>query len=182
MKDEIAPGFLIAVPQLLDRNFFHSVVFLIEHHEEGAFGVVINRPSEVKVQELLDNLGLKSSTTDAEARVMIGGPVQPDRCLVFHTEGCGPGDSRALTDSIFVSSTPNSLERLYSRPNPHAVWFAGYSGWGPGQLEKEIGEGAWIPASIDESIIFDVDRNTLWDRALRGIGIDPRFLVRGAVS
>ena len=178
MSDSIAPGLLIAVPQLLDDNFHRSVVFLIEHTSEGAFGVVINRPSTITVRELASNLGLEYGG-DPEARVLIGGPVQPERGLVLHTRSDTAADSRSVTGSIFVCSTPASLQRAFSRRAGHALCFAGYSGWGPGQLEREIEEGAWIPAPTDEALIFDDDRQTLWDRALRQQGIDPRFLVRG---
>jgi putative transcriptional regulator len=179
VSDQIAPGLLIAVPQLLDSNFQRTVVFLLEHGEDGAFGVVLNRPSSMKVDELLQSLGLDHARSNPDARVLIGGPVQPECGLILHTEGNHEGDSRAVTPSIFVCSTPASLQRLYTHPSPRALCFAGYSGWGPGQLERELESGSWIPAPADESLIFGTSREGLWERALQQLGIDPRTLVRG---
>lgn len=178
MQEHLAPGFLIAVPQLMDGNFHRSVVFLIEHGEAGAFGLVINRPSEILVRDFLASLDI-SYRGEPDARVLIGGPVQPERGLVLHSEGNTPGDSRQVTGAIYASSTPASLARLFSRENPRVLCFAGYSGWGPGQLEGEIEEGAWIPASPDDELVFDKDRGGLWEKALRGLGIDPASIVPG---
>jgi len=180
MVDALAPGFLIAVPQLLDGNFFRSVVYLIEHSEEGAFGVVINRPSDLMVADLLGSLGLVLPKV-SESRVLIGGPVQPDRCLVLHREGDPTGGSRAITGTLFLASSQASLTRLFSSVDPEALCFAGYSGWGPGQLEKELEEGSWIPGPPNEDAVFHGDRDGLWDRSLRSLGIDPMFLVKGGM-
>src|SRR5262245_36836503 len=122
MADPLAPGLLIAVPQLLDGNFFRSVVYLIEHSGEGAFGVVINRPSDLKVADLLRSVGL-APAAESEDRVLIGGPVQPDRCLILHREGNAEGDSRPVTDSLFLAGTQSSLARVFSGAAPRALCF-----------------------------------------------------------
>jgi putative transcriptional regulator len=178
MADVLAPGFLIAVPQLLDGNFHRTVVFLIEHNAEGAFGVVVNRPSKMNVSELLETLNL-SYRGQPDAKVLVGGPVQPDRGLVLHMEGNSPGDSRAVTESIFMCSSTQALKRLFEQPGRRVLCFAGYSGWGPGQLEREIDEGSWIPAPPDDVLIFDTNREAVWETSLRQLGIDPALLVRG---
>ena len=178
MADSLAPGLLIAVPHLLDPNFHRSVVLLIEHGEQGALGVVVNRPSKLKVGEVLEKLGV-GYEGDPEARVLVGGPVQPESGMVIHAEGNAPGDSRPVTDSIFVGSSLAALGRLFNRQGTRALFLLGHAGWGAGQLEGEIEAGAWIPAPADEALIFGADRPGLWDRALREQGIDPRLLVRG---
>jgi putative transcriptional regulator len=178
MVDSLAPALLIAVPQLLDPNFHHSVVLLIEHSDEGALGVVVNRFSTVKVGEVMENLGFEYGG-DPEVTVLVGGPVQPESGMVIHAEGNEPADSRPVTDSIFVGSTLAALRRLFRGPRSRAIFLLGHAGWGAGQLEGEIEAGAWIPVPVSETLIFDADRPGLWERALREQGIDPRFLVRG---
>src|SRR5206468_3072591 len=112
MGDVLAPGLLIAVPQLLDPNFHRSVVFLLEHNPEGALGVVINRPSNLRLRELFTKLGMAYGG-DAHARVLVGGPVHPESGMVIHAEGNEAGDSHALTGSIFICRSPSSLGRLF---------------------------------------------------------------------
>jgi putative transcriptional regulator len=183
MNDEIAPGFLIAVPQLMDGNFHRTVVFLLEHNAQGAFGLVINRPSQMKVRDLLKTLDIDPGEGDPDARVLVGGPVQPETGLVLHTDKDFGEESRRVTESIFVASTPASLRRLVARGSSRVLCFAGYAGWGPGQLERELNEGSWIIAPADDSLLFAQDRGGLWEKALRKLGIDPRFIVSGgAVS
>ncbi len=178
MAESIAPGFLIATPQLLDDNFDRTVVFMIEHTPEGALGVVINRPSNVKVSDLMTRLGI-AYQGDPDAPVLVGGPLQRDNIIVLHAEGNDPDDSRQLGPSLFVGSSSAALGRLFGNPGTRALCFAGYAGWGPGQVESELDRGSWIPAPPDDGLIFAENREELWERALRGQGIDPRFFVPG---
>jgi len=178
MPDPLAPGLLIAVPQLPDPNFHRSVVFLMEHDENGALGVVVNRPSNLKIGELFQKMGLTYSGS-SEARVLLGGPVQTEGGLVIHAEGNAPEDSRAITESIFVCSNHGALSRLFERPASRALFLLGHAGWGGGQLEREVEAGVWIPAAIDEAIVFDVQRHVVWEMALRSLGIDPATIVSG---
>jgi putative transcriptional regulator len=178
----LAPGLLIAVPQLQDGNFHRSVVFLIEQNADGAFGVVINRPSEIRVPDLFENLGIRF-VGSPDQWVLIGGPVSPERGLVLHRRAEAIEDARPVSDSLSLSVTPGALEKLFTAPEgpgpAGAVCFAGYAGWGPGQLEQEIEEGAWIPAPPDEELIFSPDRDAIWERALRALGIEPSQIVPG---
>jgi putative transcriptional regulator len=179
MPDSLAPGLLIAVPQLPDPNFHRSVVFLMEHDESGALGVVVNRPSNLKIGELFIKLGLTYSGPPS-ARVLLGGPVQTEGGLVIHAEGNNAEDSRAITESIFVCSSHDALSRLFERPAARALFLLGHAGWGEGQLEREVEAGVWIPAAVDDALVFDIERHAVWDLALRGLGIDPATIVSGA--
>ena len=178
MPDSLAPGLLIATPQLLDDNFDHTVIFLIEHTRDGALGVVINRPSNVRVPELLKRIGI-GYRGDPDASVLVGGPLQRDNIIVIHAEGNEPEDSRALGQSIFVGASQVALERVFQRPGARALCFAGYAGWGAGQLDMEVDRGSWIPAPADETLIFSRDREALWGMVLRGQGIDPSLFIPG---
>jgi putative transcriptional regulator len=178
MPDSLAPGLLIAVPQLPDPNFHRSVVFLMEHDESGSLGVVVNRPSNMKIVELFDKLGLPYAGPP-EARVLLGGPVQTEGGLVIHAEGNTAEDSRPITESIFVCSSHAALGRLFERPAARALFLLGHAGWAEGQLEREVEAGVWIPAAVDDALVFDVERHAIWDMALRGLGIDPATIIAG---
>lgn len=178
MPDSLAPGLLIAVPQLPDPNFHRSVVFLIEHDANGALGVVVNRQSNLKIAELFQRLNLAYSGPP-EARVLLGGPVQTEGGLVIHAEGNQAQDSRAITDTIYVCSSHVALSRLFERPQSRALFLLGHAGWSAGQLEHEMEAGAWIHSAVDDALVFDADRFAVWDMALRGLGIDPATIVPG---
>lgn len=178
MTESLAPGFLIATPRILDENFDHTVVFLLEHGDDGTLGLIINRPSDMTVANLLARIGV-GYAGDPNVRVLAGGPVQPDNILVLHREGNAPGDSREISPSLFVGATQAALTRLYGKPESRTLCFAGYAGWGPGQLEAEMARGDWIPVSLDPSLIFEPGRESLWQRLLRELGIDPAVLVAG---
>jgi putative transcriptional regulator len=178
MADQLAPGFLIAVPQLLDPNFARSVVLLMEHNDDGAVGVIINRPSTINLGEVFENAGL-GPCNDPAARVLIGGPVQPDNGMVVHGLGDEAGDSRRLTDAIFVGTNKSCVHRVFDRPGARARFVLGFASWAPGQLEREIEMGSWVAGPPDAALVFDTDRPAVWDRALKQLGIDPLTLVGG---
>src|SRR5712691_1634280 len=172
MADALAPGLLIAVPQLLDPNFHRSVVFLLEHSNEGAFGFVINRPADMRLGELFEKLKL-GPCGDPEAPILVGGPLQPERGMVVHAEGSEAGDSHAVSDSIFVCSSSASLKRLFAKAHPRALFLLGYAGWGPGPLAHELEVGSWIPAPPGDVLIFDMDREAVWEQDIPRWGRDP---------
>src|SRR5262245_45380732 len=114
MPDSLAPGLLIAVPQLPDPNFHRSVVLLLEPDASGALGVVVNRPSNLRIGELFVKMGL-TYAGPPEARVLLGGPVQTEGGLVIHAEGDHAPGSRAITDTIYLCSSHDALSRLFER-------------------------------------------------------------------
>lgn len=178
MANSLAPALLIAVPQLLDPNFHHSVILLIEHSSEGALGVIINRPSPLKMGDLLGKMGI-AYAGDPDARVLFGGPVMPDSGMVIHAEGNESGDSKEITGSIYIGSSPNVPKRIFDKTRPRALFLLGHAGWSAGQLERELEGGAWIPSPVDDALVFNAEKGDVWHAALRALGIDPRLLVRG---
>ena len=183
MGDSLARQFLISVPQLQDANFHHSVVYLVEHGAEGALGLIINRVSKGRLRDLLADNGVAYSGPD-EARVMVGGPVSPGQALLLHGEEDLQDDSTTVGEGLRLSGSMEALKKVYSRAAPRARLYFGYSGWGPGQLEAEIEAGAWILAPPHADLIFDLPPEQVWERALRGLGIDPAVLLapRGSVN
>jgi len=172
----LARQFLVSVPQLQDPNFRHSVIYMVEHGEGGALGLVINRPSNGKIAELLADNQVKYQGP-ADARVMVGGPVRPTQALLLHGEQDLQADSTPVGEGLRLSGSLTALREVYNRPAPRARLYFGYSGWGPGQLEAEMEAGAWIVAPADPAFIFEAPSDEVWERVLRGLGIDPAVLL-----
>jgi putative transcriptional regulator len=184
VNDEKAPSLagqlLIAMPNLADPNFWQSVVLLGVHSDsDGAFGLIVNRPLDVDLRDILSELGQEVVDHELPA-VLAGGPVQPSQgFVVFQREDLQPdNDDITISDSIAVSGNTETLARLtLDETNTRYFLLLGYAGWYPGQLEREIEENSWVVAPLDSDILFDVPPHDRWAAALRSIGIDPGTLV-----
>ncbi|WMS85888.1 YqgE/AlgH family protein [Pleionea litopenaei] len=165
--------FLIAMPNLDDPNFFRSVTLLCEHNEEGAMGIVINHPTEVTTSELLDHLEIQVAPDFHERPVLAGGPVQTDRGFVIHHGTNAWQSSLAVGEHITITTSQDILEALPQQADLDDAFIAlGYAGWGPGQLEAELAENAWLSVPADPSILFATDVAERWQKAAALIGID----------
>jgi putative transcriptional regulator len=181
MKDRassLAPALLLSMPQLLDPNFARTVILLCKHGDEGAFGLVVNRPlvTTGRVVVSLD----PPVETERELQVWLGGPVEPERsCMLMG----GPPHEHELyggmtvVDGVSVSTSPDLLRRLLE-PNPPSDTrlIVGYAGWGPGQLEAELEESAWLLSDVDRDLVFATPPELMWERAIRRLGADPTAL------
>ena len=181
MVDPLAPGFLVAVPQLADPNFRHSVVLLLEQTHEGALGVIINSESSLLLRDLCADHQIEYAG-DPRKCVRRGGPVQPEQGLVLYADEHHDPDGRVVFDGLHVSASRVTLSRLCRLVAGRFHCFAGYAGWGPGQLEREIGEGSWIVAPVDPALILDVETDRVWHECLRAMGIDPAAIVPGGAG
>ncbi len=182
-QDSMAPGLVIAMPQLADPNFQRAVVLLLRSNDAGAFGLVINRPSDLSLRELCQDQELAYNGPE-RLHLMIGGPVEIEsHLLVLH--GDEPVFDSASESEILVApgvylvTAREGLERLAEKGTGRLRCFAGYAGWGPGQLEGEIEEGAWVVLPPDSQLLFDDEPAVVWEKALRQAGIDPISLVPG---
>jgi len=177
-KAKYAPGFLISVPQLMDPNFYHAVVLLIEHSSEGAMGLTINHPTDKSIQSLYEQMG-RPWPGDERSLLMRGGPVQPENAWILH----GPEDSVVsgykITEELQLNTSLDALDELAKARGPFRL-FVGYAGWGPGQLDLEIQQGAWILSDVDISLVFKTPSEAVWETSLRRMGIDPAMLVMGS--
>lgn len=180
-SSNLAPGLLLAMPQLADPNFSRAVVLMIEHSEQGSFGLVINHPSPIKASELLDSLEMSWRGEDT-AVVWAGGPVSPSTGWVLH-EPVGiasPGQGTiAITSSISLSTSPDRLRAIANQPPRNIRLLLGYSGWGPGQLAQEMARGAWLHTDVTPRLVFETPPDMIWDTAMRSLGINPRDLFTG---
>ena len=181
VTDTLAPGFLIAVPQLQDPNFHQAVVLLLQQSEDGALGIVINRDSGMLLRELCERHEIPYAG-DPHKRIRQGGPVQPEQGLVVYGDEHRDPDGRQLVDGLHVSASTTTLSRLCNLDRGRFQCFAGYAGWGPGQLEQEIAEGAWILSSANPRLVLEESPEQIWERSLRDMGIDPAAIVPGGAE
>ncbi len=171
---------LIAMPNLADPNFWHTVVLLGVHsREEGAFGLVINRPLEVDMRTVLQDLG-EDPSGGPFPEVLGGGPVEPTHGFVIsdRPDLLDDEDLLPVADDIGISGSTDvllALTRGRIQARYHLV--LGYSGWAPGQLEREIEENSWLVAPASHRIIFETPFPERWNAALASIGVDPGTIV-----
>jgi putative transcriptional regulator len=179
--------FLIAMPGLLDESFSRSVVYLCEHSERGALGLVINKPSDMTLKSLFDKVDLPLRREDlSQVPVFQGGPVHTERGFVLH-ESLKPEDDTS-NESVYASTMtiPGGLEMTTSRDvlealstgaGPRRVLISlGYAAWGQGQLESEIAENSWLTVQADPLVIFDTPIEQRYDRALLLLGLQSWML------
>lgn len=173
------------MPQLHDPNFSHAVVLMIEHSDDGSFGLVVNQPSPIKATELLQSLDM-SWGGDLSAVVWSGGPVSPTTGWVLHQPMDGldmrprrGGGTIDVAPGIALTTSPERLRTIATAPPDRVRLLLGYSGWGPGQLAEEMARGAWLHAEADPALIFDSPAPELWARAIRSLGINPESLIPG---
>lgn len=170
--------FLIAMPTLGDPNFQRTVTYMCQHGDDGALGIVINRPIDLKLADILGQMEIKVESQNIGAtQVYYGGPVQPERGFVIH-DGTGQWDSSlAVTDSIMLTTSRDIMEAIASGNGPDNMLVAlGYAGWGGGQLEQEILQNAWLNAPAQNQVIFDLPADQRWKSAAEQMGIDLDLL------
>lgn len=161
------------------------MVLLIEHGDAGSFGFVVNRPADLRFREILDELGLLEGVEEvSEAPVMLGGPVAPESgWIIFGPAASASDDTIIVSDSLAVSASVDLLGEVARGRGPdHRMMVLGYSGWGAGQLEREMREGSWIPVDVTPSILFETPVEERWARALATLGIDPARVAASGVA
>jgi putative transcriptional regulator len=163
------------MPQMQDPNFARTVVLLCDFLPEGAFGLVLNRPTDLPASEMVR---LEPPVMRGNALpLFIGGPVQPERGWILVGDPPDESDFRTVIDGLYLSTSPQLLRRvLEARPEPRARVVAGYAGWGPGQLDEELAQSAWLMADVQLDLVFDVDASVMWETAIRRLGADPSLL------
>lgn len=177
-SSNLAPGLLLAMPQLSDPNFSRAVVLMIEHSDNGSFGLVINQPSPIKASELLESLEMAWNGEDS-AVVWAGGPVSPSTGWVLHEPVMSAPQGQgtiAITSSISLSTSPDRLRTIATAPPRKIRLLLGYSGWGPGQLAQEMARGAWLHTDATQHLVFDTHPEAIWETAMRALGVTPESL------
>jgi len=184
---DLTNQFLIAMPGMADDRFAGSVVYLCEHTEKGALGLVINKPIDIKLKNLFDKVELPLDRAElAELPVYFGGPVQTERGFVLHEKTGTEQSPYTSTLSIAgggleMTTSKDVLEALANGAGPRRLIVTlGYSGWSAGQLEEEIGRNGWLTVDADPKVIFDTPVEERYQRALSLLGFDPLMLSQEA--
>ena len=174
--------FLIAMPSMQDPMFGGSVIYLCEHNERGALGVIINKPTEMTIETLLDRIDIKVSITpelcqDTKKLVMFGGPVQDDRGFVLHAPVSNFSSTLKINDNIAFTTSRDVLEAVAQGRGPKNILVSvGYAGWGAGQLEEEIIKNGWLTVPADPVILFELPIEQRLAAATKLLGFDPMML------
>lgn len=165
---------LIAMPAMLDPNFHQTVTYICEHSDQGALGLIINRPLDMDLTEVFEQLALgKPSQRYADSPVLRGGPVQVERGFVLHESDQDWDSTVNVANSIHVTTSQDILSSIADGSGPDRALVAlGYAGWNAGQLESEITANAWLHAPASPQIIFDIPFEERWHEATALLGID----------
>ncbi len=178
MSEVFRPTLLLSMPQLQDPNFAKSVVLLCDFESDGAFGLVLNRPTDMPASTMVR---LTPEVEHANTLPLsVGGPVESGRGWILTADVPEGAEYRTIVDGLYLSTSPDLLRRLLeAQPPPRARVLAGYAGWGPGQLDEELAESAWLMSDVDVDLVFDVDPSVMWETAIRRLGADPSALHTG---
>ncbi len=163
------------MPQVVDPFFHKSVVLLLAHEDEGSFGFIVNRPTDVKVTDILQGLELDWHG-DSDSTAFLGGPVQPQLGTVLYRNDTSEGVGEQVLPGVVITQQLSDLAGLAAEPPAHFRLMLGYAGWGAGQLVEEILRNDWLMAPAIPDLVFAPSPEQAWDRALRSVGIDPATL------
>lgn len=181
--------FLVAMPGMNDERFERTVIFVCAHSEEGAMGFILNRPQPVLFHELVERLDLdshrpsrnrplaKANDRARELPIQLGGPLDAGRGFVLHSDDYMSQSTMPVNDDLCLTATVDILRAIREGRGPRrGIMLLGYAGWGPGQLENEISENAWLSCPARDDIVFDPDHLGKYDRVLAYMGIAPAML------
>ena len=178
----LSQQFLLAMPGKVMGSLANTVIYVCEHTDQGALGLVINRPTDLTVGDLLKRLELPLSLEigpQQEAPVFFGGPVQTDRGFVLHKPPHGYGSSIQLGDIALTTSRDVLQDVAVGKGPEHMLITLGYAGWGAGQLEEELSQNAWLNVAASNEILFDMPPEQRYDAALALLGIDSAAMLSG---
>ncbi|TBW54857.1 YqgE/AlgH family protein [Marinobacter halodurans] len=169
--DSLRNRLLVASPYLEDPGFHGTVIFMCEHNDEGAMGLVINRPLDISVGEVLEQLDMDG--VEITQPVYAGGPVQPERGFILHRPFGEWQSSMAITDQLTMTTSRDILEAIGIGEGPSEFLMAlGYSGWSSGQLEEELNTSSWLVCPAHHDLLFRVESDQRYAEVLRTMGID----------
>ncbi|HSK07932.1 MAG TPA: YqgE/AlgH family protein [Vicinamibacterales bacterium] len=179
LKDvpSVAPALLLSMPQLDDPNFRRTVVLLCQHSPEGAWGLVLNRPTGTPAIEAV-RMEPPVSRPNGALDLWVGGPVEPERGCILMGDDPQDDDAVEICGGLYISGSATLLRRMLedAQAPSRTRLLMGYAGWGPGQLDEELRESAWLISDVDLGLVFDVEASQMWEKAIRRLGADPGAL------
>ncbi|SKA13462.1 YqgE/AlgH family protein [Novilysobacter spongiicola] len=165
---------LIALPSLAETGFSRSVALVCQHDEDGAMGIIVNRPSEYTLGDVLGQMNVEGASEALRGQVVLaGGPVHPERGFVLHDGGMQWDSTLAITEGLFLTTSREILEAMGRGEGPaNALVALGCAGWDAGQLEQELADNDWLTAPADTELLFDLPLEARWEAAAGRIGVD----------
>jgi putative transcriptional regulator len=169
---------LLAMPAMSDPRFERSVIYVCAHNAEGAMGIVINKTLDsIDFHELLDELDIPTDEKSQDIAVHFGGPVENQRGFVLHSSDYQHSETLFVDEKVGLTATVKVLRDLASGDGPaQSILALGYAGWGPGQLESEFQENAWLSVPASDALLFEIANDDKWERAFNSIGVDLSVL------
>ena len=176
--ESLIGSFLIAMPSMPDPRFKQSVILIISYSKEGATGIIINKPFEINIKEILKNMKLKINSSRNDISVLNGGPVEMDKGFIIHNSELQlKGSTKIEGINCSLNTTKESLALLCDKEDEiKANLYLGYCGWSPGQLDKEIKSNDWLNYNGDDEVIFNKDYNLIWKKSIEDMGLNLSFL------
>ncbi len=181
--DSLKGKLVLAMPQMTDPRFDHAVIVMLEHHPDGAMGLIVNKPlSGIHLGDLLEQLDIPvTEQTPQERPVWFGGPVEIGRGFILHSTDIMLPQSVLLSETIAVTTLLEMLDLVAKGTGPKDMLFClGYAGWGQGQLDTEVKENAWLYAPLSPELLFHLPAEKRWDAAMALAGVNPDFLTLDA--
>jgi putative transcriptional regulator len=174
--------FIIAMPDLLDPNFDHTVTYICEHDENGSFGIVINREIDVTLEDIMQQMQIQTGdSTKHKRNIFHGGPVQEGRGFVLHRPLGSWSSTLQINTHVALTSSRDIIEAIANDQGPKdSIIALGYAGWAPGQLEQELAANSWLSCPANEQIIFEIPPEDRWQAAADIIGVDLQLLSHDA--
>ena len=171
--------FLLPIPSVHGNYFADSLTYICEHNDDGAMGIMVNRPSSVSLLELLAQVGLATNRALIDTPVLEGGPVATERGFVLHTDDAQFDSSAELGHDLFLTTALEALDAIATQRAPsHYIVALGYAGWDPGQLEAEILNNVWLTTPADAQVMFETPYDQRLDQAARNMGFDVRLIAK----
>ena len=180
--NRLTDHFIIAMPGLMDENFNQAVTYICEHDENGTFGIIINRESEITLDDVMQQMKITYHPDKSKNEaVFTGGPVQINRGFILHRPTGNWDSSLKVNDSVALTTSRDILEAIADDKGPDDTIIAlGYAGWGPGQLEQEMAANTWLSCPAEEQIIFNTPIEDRWQAAADLIGVDLQLMSNDA--
>ncbi len=178
MEQSLQHHFLIAMPTLIDSFFYRSVIYICEHNEDGAMGLIINRPTQIMLDELfihleIDNISPIIQTTS----VLFGGPAQKEQGMIIHDSPQQWVSTKALDDELYLTTSTDILEVVGTSAGPDNFLITlGYAGWEAGQLEQELANNSWLTVGASKAILFETPAEDRWFAAGKLLGVDMNLM------
>lgn len=176
------------MPSLLDVNFDRTVTYICEHDENGTFGIVINRETDITLEEVISQMEIETSANKPDASqtrtsnlprpaIYLGGPVQQNRGFILHSPPGNWSSTLKINEHIALTTSRDILEAIANNQGPEqSIITLGYAGWGPGQLEQEMAANTWLNCPAEEQIIFNTPSDQRWQAAANLLGVDLQLL------